>query len=103
MIREMIVKDDDPVPTIDTLDWYPHNAGIGGERAIVRFPNGYRASCIRGGPFYTDNGTYEIAVMDAGGYTNSTPIHSDGPLAYQTTKEANRALRKIADLPCLKS
>lgn len=90
------------VKTITQLDWKPHPAGIGGERAVIEFPNGYSASCIRGGMFYTDGGTYEIAVMHGGKLDYSTPV-TDDVLGYQTTAQANAALKAIAALPKKKS
>lgn len=86
------------VPTIDDLDWKPHPVGLGGERAVVEFANGYQASCIRGGMFYTKGGTYEIAVMRGGSLDYTTPITSD-VCGYLSESEANELLRNIAALP----
>ena len=91
---------------ITELEWGPHpNAEPGmpgydwGERATVNFPNGYMASCLRGGPFYTKNGTYEIAVcLVAGSIVYDTPVTSD-VLGYLSEEEANQALIDIEALP----
>jgi len=83
---------------ISDLDWKPYPVGIGGERAVVKFPNGYGASVLRGGPFYTDGGTFEIGVTAEGGsLTYETPI-TDGVLGYQTEAEANQVLADIEAL-----
>ena len=84
---------------VTELNWEPHSAGCGGERAVETFPNRYFASCIRGGPFYTKNGTYEIAVCHPDtGVCYDTPITSD-VLGYLSEEEANQALIDIAALP----
>jgi hypothetical protein len=85
--------------TIADLEWKPHPAEIGGERAVVDFPNGYSASVLRGGPFYTSGGTYEIGVMVTGrGLTYDTPIRDD-VLGHLSEIEANATLEQIAYLP----
>jgi hypothetical protein len=86
------------VPTIKELDWRPHRVGMGGEQAIINFPNGYGASCLRGGMFYTKGGTYEIGVLHNGKLTYKTHITSD-VLGYLPEEEANKVLRQIAALP----
>ena len=48
--------------TLDELKFEPHPANMGGKRAVHVFPNGWEASVLFGGPFYTDGGTYELAV-----------------------------------------
>lgn len=84
---------------IKDLDFQPHpNKYTGGERAVVTFPNGYSASVLRGGTAYTENGTYEIAVMRDGQIDYSTPI-TDDVLGYLSTEEAEQALAGIAALP----
>lgn len=83
---------------IKKLDWQPHSAGLGGERAVVKFDNGFAASCLRGGPFYTSRGTYEIAVMDENDLRYDTPI-TDDVLGYLSEKKANKALLDISNLP----
>lgn len=85
-------------PTISELTWVAHNSGLGGEQAKVAFPNGYGASVLRGGQFYTSGGTYEIAVMHNGDITYETPLTSD-VLGYLGEAEANDALAAIEALP----
>ena len=84
--------------TVKELDFKPHPSGIGGKRAIVVFENGYSASVLFGGPFYTENGTYEVAVMCNGSVCYSTPVTSD-VLGYLSEEEADKALKDISMLP----
>jgi hypothetical protein len=81
--------------TITDLEWKPH---MGGDMAKVKFKNGYGASVLFGGPFYTTNGTYEVAVVDNKGLNYDTPITSD-VLGYLSPREANRILADIEALP----
>lgn len=83
---------------IKDIDWKPHSAGLGGERAIVVFDNGYQASIIRGGMFYTDNGTYEIAVLNKSGNIDYTTPITDDVLGYLSEEDANKALKEISEL-----
>lgn len=86
-------------PKVNELDWKPHPVGMGGHQAVVQFDNGYGASVLKGGPFYTKNGTYEVAVIDAeGNLTCETPV-TDDVLGYLSESEANEALAQIAALP----
>lgn len=68
------------------------------EQVIVDFPNGYRASVLRGEGFYTANGTYEIAVMRGKRIVYDTPVTSD-VLGYLSEAEADAVLAEIAALP----
>ena len=83
---------------VSDLKFEAHPAMMGGERAEVKFPNGYGASVLLGGPFYTKNGTYEVAVTDKNGLTYETPI-TDDVLGYLTEDEATQALVDIEALP----
>lgn len=84
--------------TLADLVWEPHFAGMGGEHATVEFPNGYGASVIRGGIFYTKGGTYELAVLHGGSLTCETPVTHD-VLGYLSENEVDVALAKIEALP----
>lgn len=84
--------------TIADLEWEPHPAGIGGEQAKVLFDNGYEASVLRGGVFYTTDGTFEVAVMRGGNLDYTTPI-TDDVLGYLSEAEANKVLSDIEALP----
>ena len=84
--------------TVDSLNFQPHPVGLGGQRAIVDFENGYSASVLFDGPFYTTDGTYEIAIMKNGEVCYTTPLTSD-VFGYLSTDEANKTLADIAALP----
>ncbi len=85
--------------TVDELEFKDHPSSLGGEHASCFFDNGYGASVLFGGPFYTDNGTYEIAVLSEDGEIDySTPV-TDDVLGYLTVEEANQALEDISNLP----
>jgi hypothetical protein len=81
--------------TITDLEWKPH---MGGDMAKVKFKNGYGASVLRGGPFYTTNGTFEIAVVDDNGLNYDTPI-TDDVVGYLSEPAANQILENIEALP----
>ena len=83
---------------ITDLEWKDHPSKRGGEQATHVFANGYEASCLRGGPFYTSNGTFEIAVMRDGHLDYTTSI-TDDVLGHLTEQEANDALAAIEALP----
>lgn len=84
--------------SLKDLDFEPHSAGLGGQSAKIAFPNGYGASVLRGGPFYTTDGTYEIAVIHNGDIDYTTPI-TDDVLGYVPESEVERYLNEIAALP----
>lgn len=92
-------------PLLSALFFGPHPAGMGGTRATVFFPNGYGASVITGGMFYTDPAhPYEVAVMkgtsdEDSSLTYETPI-TDDVLGHQTADDVERVLAEIAALPC---
>jgi len=82
--------------TMANLDWKTHST-LGGEQAEISFSNGYGASVLRGGTFYTTGGTYELAVLHHRDITYETYI-TDDVLGYQTEEEINVAL---ANIQCL--
>lgn len=85
--------------TIDTLDWRPHGAGLGGEYAVIEFANGYGASVIRGGMFYTEGGTYEIGVLHGGHLDYDNPVADGDVRGHLPKDEANKVLAEIEALP----
>ncbi len=85
--------------TVTCLDFQPHFAGLGGLRATVDFENGYSASVLFGGPFYTKNGTYEIAILKNGAVCYTTPLTYDVLFGYLSEDEANKTLAAIKALP----
>ncbi len=84
---------------IKDLEFKEHYT-LSGTQAIVSFPNGYAASILTGGWFYTDDEhPYEIAVMTSeGAICYGTPI-TDDVVGYLTEDEANEILKKISELP----
>lgn len=91
---------------ITDLDWKPWGSKReqigsfeGAARAAVDFPNGYGASCLRGGPFYTDNGTYEIGVMHDGSLDYENPVADGDVRGYLSEDDANTVLAEIEALP----
>lgn len=96
---DKILKDkQENIFSISDIEWKPHSAGIGGERAVIKFDNGYQASIVRGGRFYTDNGTHEIAVLDKNGaITYDTPI-TDNVLGYLSDEQVEQAFKDISEL-----
>ena len=81
------------------LEWKEHPSGMGGEQAKVTFDNGYTASVLRGGPFYTRGGTIEIAVLDSNMELDYTTPITDDVLGYLSEAEAEQALVNIEGLP----
>lgn len=84
---------------VTELEWKPHPTGLGGQRAFIEFPNGYGASVVFGGPFYTDNGTYEIGVFHSGSLDYDNPVANGDVIGYLHEDEANKTLADIAALP----
>lgn len=84
--------------TVTCLDFQPHSSGLGGLHAIVDFENGYSASVLFGGPFYTDDDTYEIAILKNGDVCYTTPLTSD-VFGYLSEDAANKTLAAIKALP----
>ena len=84
--------------TFKDLEWLPHPAGVGGEMAKVSFGNGFGASVLRGGMFYTTGGTYEIGVLHNGKLHYENPVANGDVLAYLSEQEVNTALAAIEAL-----
>lgn len=85
--------------TVTCLDFQPHSAGLGGLHATVDFENGYSASVLFGGPFYTKNGTYEIAILKNGDGPILHPLLTSDVFGYLSEDEANKTLAAIKALP----
>lgn len=85
--------------TIKELNWKPHGAGVGGEQAQITFANGYGASVLRGGMFYTRGGTYEIGVLLDGKLDYESPPAQGDVRGYLSEAEANQVLAEIEALP----
>lgn len=82
---------------IAELTWVDHPSGLTGEHAVARFPNGYGASVIRGGPFYTRGGTYEIGVLRGESLCYDSGLTED-VFGYLSEEEANKVLADIEAL-----
>lgn len=84
--------------TFADLQFEPHS-GVAGVRATHEFPNGYKASVVRGEYTYGgQRGLYELAVIHGGEIVYDTPITND-VLGYLTEDEVTEQLAKIAELP----
>lgn len=84
---------------ITDLDWKSRGGFSGGDQALVSFPNGYGASVLRGGMYYTTGGTYEIGVLHGEKLDYENPVADGEVLGYQTEEQANAALAAIEALP----
>jgi len=84
----------------EELNFKPQHIDLGGERAVIKFDNGYGASVITGGELsYTSHSRpYEIAVLKGDDLCYDTPI-TDDVLGYQSECSVQRVLNQIAELP----
>ena len=81
------------------------NLHLGGERHIVRFPNGYGASVVRNRMSYGDDrGLYEVGVITYDrakpsdwDLTYDTPI-TDNMLGWQSVEDVAEVLLRISRL-----
>ena len=86
------------------LDFGTHPSAItGGSQAKVFFDNGYGASIVSGGWFYTsENSPYELAVLKGKegkwSINYDTPI-TDDVIGYLTESDVSALLTKIEALP----
>ena len=79
----------------DNLDWEPHPM-MGGDLAEITFDNGITISVLRGGMWYTKDGTYELYVLHGGDET--LPLKYDDPLEYLSRDELNSAIKELEKL-----
>ena len=77
------------------LIWVDHH--VGGEQATLDFDNGYGVNVLRGGPWYTQGGTYEVAVMHGGNLCYDTHITND-VLGRLSEADVNDTLSAIQEL-----
>ena len=81
------------------LTFKEHSVGMGGTSAKVSFDNGYGASVITGGMFYTsDSHPFELAVLKGGKLCYDTPITTD-VLGHLTEDAVQDLLLQIKELP----
>lgn len=92
-------------PQAPALEYAPAESHFrnGGEQHIYAFPNGYRASVVKGPYTYGGpEGYWEIAVLNDTCIDYSTPITSD-VLGRQTDADLAAVLVAIAALPAVQS
>lgn len=93
-----------PIEGLDDVEYV--NLGEIGEQHLVRFPNGYGASVVRGPYTYGGSeGLYEVGVIvhdprdrAAHSLTYDTPI-TDDVLGWQSLDEVAEVLLRISRLP----
>ena len=76
-------------------------SGVRSEHYTIKFDNGYALSIVAGSYLYSDDGTYEVAVLkkdEYGGYrVNYEPEFVDGDvLGYQTTEDIQECIKKLS-------
>lgn len=86
--------------TFNDLEFREHPSTFGGEFARIEFENGYGASIVRGpGTYGSENGLYELAVLDSdGSITYNTPI-TDDVIGYLRPEDVTDVMEKIQKLP----
>ena len=74
---------------------------FGGQRAVMFFKNGYGVSVIAGDHAYSDDNTYELAVLKGNAknseLTYDTPITSD-VLGWQSPEDITNAMAQVQAL-----
>ena len=79
--------------TFDNLNFHIRKSGDG-IYAHYKFPNGYGISVIRSSYSYSDENTYEVAIIHNNDLTFSTPL-TNNVLSYQTPEDINKLLEII--------
>ena len=79
--------------TFDDLNFHIRKSGDG-IYAHYKFPNSYGISVIRCSYSYSDENTYEVAILHNDGLTYSTPL-THNVLSYQTPEDINKLLEII--------
>ncbi len=79
--------------TFNNLNFHIYKSGDG-IYAHYKFPNGYGISVIRSFYSYSDEDTYEVAIIHNDDITYSTPLTND-VLSYQTPEDINKLLEII--------
>lgn len=68
-------------------------------QAVLEFPNGYAVSVLHGEQFYSDDNTYEVAVMKDNDIVYPEGICPDGDvLGWRTAREVTEIMRRVQDL-----
>ena len=69
------------------------------EQAVLEFPNGYGVSVLHGEQFYSDENTYEVAVIKGDSLVYPPSICPDGDvLGWQTKAQVTAVMKKVQDL-----
>lgn len=68
-------------------------------QAVMEFPNGYGVSVLHGDQFYSDENTYEVAVMKDNKVVYPEAICPDGDvLGWRTAEQVTEIMKKVQDL-----
>ena len=68
-------------------------------QAVMDFPNGYGVSVLHGEQFYSDENTYEVAVMKDNDVVYPLGICPDGDvLGWRTARQVTEIMKKVQDL-----
>ena len=70
----------------------------GMSQSIVTFENGYKASVINDG-YGSDEGLYEMAILDSSGTIDYTTPITDDVLGHLTEADVMKYLKQISELP----
>ena len=66
-------------------------------RAFLEFDNGYGISVISGKGTYSNEGTYEVAILYKGELTYNTHITGD-VLGWQTPEQITEVIKQVQEL-----
>ena len=69
------------------------------KQAFMRFPNRYCVSVLSGGPFYTEEGTYELAVLLDGRLVYDLPFLKGDVLKNLNEEEVTKVMITVQQLP----
>lgn len=69
-------------------------------QAVMEFQNGYSVSVLHGEQFYSDENTYEVAVMKDNELVYPSAVFGlrDEPLGWQTKEQVTAIMRKVQEL-----
>ena len=68
-------------------------------QAVIYFPNGYGVSVLHGEQFYSDDYTYEVAVIRDNDVVYPPSICPDGDvLGWQTKEQVTEIMKKVQEL-----
>lgn len=74
-----------------------------GNRARMKFENGYSASVVFGDLFYSNGiDTYELAILNDKGEIDYNTGLTEDVFGHQTEKQITEIMKQIQELQCLK-